>query len=80
MSEMNPLLKTPQSWRNNKNGNIYFVHGVITNATNAVDGQLVVLYEEPNSGLQFVREHTEFMDKFTPLKDDPQVTSGGTHP
>jgi hypothetical protein len=70
MSEIHPALKTPQTWRNKKTNGLYFAKGVIVNTTNAVDGQLMVLYEAVHSGFQFVREESEFLEKFVPIHSE----------
>lgn len=49
----------------NKTGNIYYAIEQVTNATNAQDGQDMVLYRR--DGNLYVREVTEFHEKFTEL-------------
>ncbi|MCF8354327.1 MAG: hypothetical protein K9H48_07725 [Melioribacteraceae bacterium] len=46
-----------------KTGNLYFVEGVVVNATNSQDGQLMVLYGPSGSNKLFVREISEFFQK-----------------
>jgi len=48
---------------NKKTGNNYAVLGLITNATNAVDGQLMVAYID-GKGSRYCREISEFVNKF----------------
>lgn len=55
-----------------KTGSIYIVTGEVINATNEVDGQVMVLYSNVR-GQQFVKEKKEFEEKFTPLPGDPEV-------
>lgn len=45
-----------------KTGNIYELVGEAINATNANDGEIVVIYKK--DGQLFVREKTEFYEKF----------------
>ena len=58
---------------NKKNGNAYFAEQVVTNATNNLDGQQMVLYypcgkdNTPHWTRPFVREYTEFLEKFIRL-------------
>lgn len=47
-------------------GNIYRVTGEAINATNAQDGQTMVIYER--DGRRFVREAGEFMEKFAAMQ------------
>ena len=50
-------------YRNHKNQKIYTILNLdVINCTNQVDGQRMVLYSI--DGKQFVREFTEFMQKF----------------
>lgn len=46
-----------------KTGKLYVALGVIINATNACDGQKMVLYANEH-GMTFVREYEEFWEKF----------------
>lgn len=46
-----------------KTGDRYFVAGEATNATNAQDGQVMVVYSNAE-GKTFVREKSEFYEKF----------------
>jgi len=53
-----------KKYRNKKTGKIYFlINNRIINATNANDGQIMVLYKNENGDL-FVRERKEFLIKF----------------
>ena len=58
-------------WKNNKNGNLYGVINTVINATNANDGQVMVLYtslsKTPTS--LYVRECGEFIQKFTKMEE-----------
>ncbi len=54
-------------WRNNKTGKIYNRKRTIIDATNSRDGEKVVLYEN-EAGVEFVREHIEFLSKFTMVR------------
>jgi len=57
------------NYRNNKTGNVYTAIGFTTNATNAQDGQEMVMYisEEFNPDFRgtYVRSIEEFLTKFT---------------
>jgi len=48
---------------NKKTGNKYLVLGLLTNSTNAVDGQLMVVYTD-GKGPRYCREISEFVNKF----------------
>lgn len=53
-------------WINNKKGTKYCVIGECINCTNAQDGQGMVIYQSVDEpSLVFVREHSEFLEKFT---------------
>ena len=52
----------------NKTGNVYMVIGASTNETNNNDGQIMIHY--CRHGRSFVREISEFKEKFTLLKED----------
>jgi len=47
-----------------KTGNQYWITGVYLNCTNAQDGQWMIRYEKIGSDFEFVREATEFFEKF----------------
>jgi len=52
-------------YRNKKNGKMYTIHGVMINATNANDGQVMIVYSpKQQSNLTFCREYKEFFQKF----------------
>lgn len=54
-------------YRNKKTGNVYVVLGQVTNATNAQDGQEMVLYARDEGwarSQKFVRDINEFTEKF----------------
>jgi len=56
-------------YRHNKTGRIYHViPGDVFNATNAQDGQKMVLYRN-DVGNMYVRERAEFNEKFTRIQD-----------
>ena len=59
-----------KKYRNIKNGNIYeVIRDDVINCTNANDGQIMVLYKSPKSPeLLFVREKSEFLQKFEAIK------------
>jgi hypothetical protein len=66
------ILIEPGKWRNLKNGKTYIVRGTVVNATNANEGQLMVLYHD-SAALPayvaagpgtFVRDASEFLVKF----------------
>lgn len=67
MTEMLPTTEMDGIWVHNKTGNRYKVMTCVTNTTNDVDGQRMVLYYslEERFLLPFVREKEEFEDKFT---------------
>lgn len=54
----------PGKWRNKKTSRIYEVVGCVLNATNAMDGQIMVHYGET-----FVREIGEFKEKFEKVQN-----------
>ena len=54
---------------NNKTGDEYAIIGShIINATNANDGQVMIGYHRDNN--QYVREISEFFEKFTKVDDN----------
>jgi hypothetical protein len=58
-------MKKWTKYKHLKSGDIYEVSGaLITNATNSQDGQYMRLYKN-SEGRLFVREKTEFNNKFT---------------
>ena len=59
-----------KKYKNIKNGNTYeVIRDDVINCTNAIDGQIMVLYKsEKSPDLLFVREKTEFLQKFELLK------------
>ncbi|NCB40770.1 MAG: hypothetical protein EOM80_18585 [Erysipelotrichia bacterium] len=59
-------------YRNKKTGGIYHVIGFVINATNAQDGQSMVLYD--GNGMMFCREKSEFFEKFEAV-DEPTSRS-----
>lgn len=61
-------------YRHRKTGNIYLVLNVVTNATNAQDGQEMILYQRDNDpGSPFyVRERDEFSQKFEKIGQSEQ--------
>jgi len=58
-------------YKNKKNGKLYGTIGTALNATNAQDGQAMILYAplEENT-VPFVREHAEFFEKFEEVKKE----------
>lgn len=52
-----------QIYIHKKTGNKYFVTGEAINATNANDGQVMIIYTNAD-GKTFVREKKEFLEKF----------------
>lgn len=50
-------------YKHKKTGNLYWKVGECINATNANDGQQMVLYRNAD-GMKFVREVNEFYEKF----------------
>jgi len=52
-------------YKNIKTQKYYSVKGFVTNATNAQDGEQIVLYKDPISEKKYVREINEFKSKFT---------------
>ena len=59
-----------KKFKNIKNGNIYeVIREDVINCTNANDGQTMVLYKsEKSPDLLFVREKSEFLQKFELIK------------
>lgn len=60
-------------FRNKKNGNLYFALDQVTNATNAQDDQVMVLYRPVEKERLFCREYEEFLQKFEPVKANEVV-------
>lgn len=59
-----------KKWKNKKNGKIYSIENdFIINATNAQDGQVMVLYRN-DEGKLFVRDKAEFLLKFFPAPSE----------
>lgn len=57
---------------NNKTQNVYVVlYDLAENATNAQDGQKMVVYSD-KYGAIYCRERSEFLEKFTPFRNRPQ--------
>ena len=52
-----------------KTGNTYFMCDLVTNTTNENDGQPMVLYYSM-TGIRFVREVNEFIEKFDRYKEE----------
>lgn len=52
-----------------KTGNTYFMCNIVTNTTNENDGQAMVLYYSM-TGISFVREFNEFIEKFERYKEE----------
>ena len=52
-----------------KTGNTYFMCDIVTNTTNENDGQIMVLYYSM-TGIRFVREVNEFIEKFERNKEE----------
>ena len=57
------------AWVNKKSGRTYLARRLVTNATNAQDGQTMVEYEPLSSLIDatarpYVRELNEFLEKF----------------
>lgn len=63
---------------NNKNGREYLYEQVVTDTTNSRDGLMLVLYSDAETGKKYVRDVTEFNEKFTqklkPETTNPKVT------
>ena len=58
-----------KKYRNKKTGKFYFIeHYYVINATNANDGQAMILYRNELGGL-LVRERTEFFEKFEEVNE-----------
>jgi len=55
--------KIPKAYNHKKTGDRYFVTGEAINATNAQDGQVMIIYANSDDET-FVREKTEFLEKF----------------
>lgn len=53
-------------WRNNKNNELYKVlDSNVMDCTNSANEKRMVLYIKFNKDLQFIRDYTEFLEKFT---------------
>jgi hypothetical protein len=62
-------------YRHNKTGKLYFLIGNATDCTNSRDGTEVVIYfQVGNISRTFVREKSEFLQKFTPIPNDEKNT------
>lgn len=55
--------------RNKKNLKLYKVLDEVTNSTNENDGQVMVLYQDLK-GKKYVREKSEFLEKFEKVEDE----------
>ena len=51
-------------YQNIKNNTIYSIVELVTNSTNANDGEQMVLYKDVNTNKMYVREIEEFKTKF----------------
>lgn len=60
------MIQSKSMWRNKKNGRPYQVIAIATDANNATDGRVVVVYISEQHAL-FVRAETEFLEKFEPI-------------
>jgi CTP synthase (UTP-ammonia lyase) len=58
------MITIPAHYRNKKTGKIYSTMMTVYNATNYADNELMVLYHNRNIDKTFVREITEFEEKF----------------
>lgn len=57
-------------YKNNKTGDLYYAIKLAKNCTNENDGQIMVIYYKCKTELEFfVREYSEFMEKFTMERD-----------
>ena len=66
---MNYDIKIGDKFINIKNGSIYTINNTnIINTTNDVDGQIMIEYYKDN--MYFVREISEFLEKFTKVEDN----------
>lgn len=59
----------PTLYVNNKKQTIYKALGYVTDATNANDGDKMVLYTDINGTAIYVRESKEFFNKFTSYRE-----------
>ena len=64
MNKLSPL-NIVGTYKNNKTGDLYEVIEFAINATNAQDGQEMVIYKKVDKDQKFVREKNEFFEKFT---------------
>lgn len=63
-----------RQFRHKKTGNIYLVQGLIVNATNAQNGQKMVLYTRADiASDHYARELTEFNERFESINGDQLV-------
>lgn len=60
------IFKNSLKVKHKKTGDIYNVIGTCINATNANDGDVMIIYQKitPNASITFVRERKEFLQKF----------------
>ena len=58
-------------YQNKKTGKFYVIEEEVINTTNDVDGQVMIVYrsEDIMEEQTFVREKTEFFEKFKPVPD-----------
>lgn len=69
LADESPAVR-PDLWRNNKTAAVYAVEKIVVNATNAQDGQLMVLYRMLDEPAEFfVRDIIEFNEKFIPINE-----------
>lgn len=64
-----PYKETTYRYRHLKTGNIYILVGIAINATNAQDGQGMILYTKENDSVTYAREENEFLEKFERLPE-----------
>lgn len=57
-------------YKHKKSGHIYSCVTRAINATNANDGQKMIVYYNPENKMWFVREESEFFKKFEKLKNN----------
>lgn len=63
-------------YRHKKSGKLYAVEALVTNCTNAQDGERMVLYRAHHASLTpklFAREIKEFLEKFEVVSNDTET-------
>jgi hypothetical protein len=60
------LISVNNTYRNKKNGKLYYKLGIAIDATNSRDGEKVIIYSDMSK--VYVREEKEFHEKFDKME------------